>query len=187
MFPPGFQVRGKLLDPKARSVRLTKLASDTRYLICVLGLGSWGTPIPEDIGSWQWNASHDDVIEGSSLPVMVNSPTSRCTEVRTLDAPDSIVGDGTVSDRGSLANILTRRLGLIVGSCMGFVVFVVLISVLGYMKMKKQRATIKRDQPLSSNPPEYMSYRHFSLQSGDRTENTCPSFISNIGPPPLSS
>lgn len=187
MFPPGFQVRGKLLDPKARSVRLTKLASDTRYLICVLGLGSWGTPIPEDIGSWQWNASHDDVIEGSSLPVMVNSPTSRCTEVRTLDAPDSIVGDGTVSDRGSLANILTRRLGLIVGSCMGFVVFVVLISVLGYMKMKKQRATIKRDQPLSSNPPEYMSYRHFSLQSGDRAENACPSFISNIGPSPLGS
>lgn len=186
-FSTAFQVRGKLLDPKARSVRLTKLVSDTRYLICVLGLGSWGTPIPEDIGSWQWNASHDDVIEGSSLPMMVNSPTSRCTEVRTLDAPDSVVGDGTVSDRGSLASILTRRLGLIVGSCMGFVVFVVLISVLGYMKMKKQRATIKRDQPLSSNPPEYMSYRHFSLQSGDRAENACPSFISNIGPSSLGS
>ena len=31
------EVRGKLLDPKARSVKLTKLASDTRYLICVLG------------------------------------------------------------------------------------------------------------------------------------------------------
>lgn len=142
-----FQVRGKLLDPKARSVRLTKLASDTRYLICVLGLGSWGTPIPEDIGSWQWNASHDDVIEGSALPVMINSPTSRCTDVRTLDAPDSIVGDGTMSDRGGLANILTRRLGLIVGSCMGFVVFVVLISVLGYMKMKKQRSIDGKERP----------------------------------------
>ncbi|XP_076761921.1 uncharacterized protein LOC143429939 [Xylocopa sonorina] len=181
------EVRGKLLDPKARSVRLTKLASDTRYLICVLGLGSWGTSIPEDIGSWQWNASHDDVIEGSARPAMVNSLTSQCTEVRTLDAPDSIVGDGTMSDRGSLASILTRRLGLIVGSCMGFVVFVVLISVLGYMKMKKQRSTEKRDQPLSSNPQTYMSYRHFSLQSGDRADNACPSFISNIGTTPLNS
>ncbi|XP_061934209.1 chaoptin isoform X4 [Apis cerana] len=181
------EVRGKLLDPKARSVRLTKLASDTRYLICVLGLGSWGTSIPEDIGSWQWNASHDDVIEGSARPAMVNSLTSQCTEVRTLDAPDSIVGDGTMSDRGGLANILTRRLGLIVGSCMGFVVFVVLISVLGYMKMKKQRSTEKRDQPLSSNPQAYMSYRHFSLQSGDRADNACPSFISNIGTTPLNS
>nr|XP_050869072.1 chaoptin-like isoform X1 [Vespula vulgaris]XP_050869073.1 chaoptin-like isoform X1 [Vespula vulgaris]XP_050869074.1 chaoptin-like isoform X1 [Vespula vulgaris]XP_050869075.1 chaoptin-like isoform X1 [Vespula vulgaris]XP_050869076.1 chaoptin-like isoform X1 [Vespula vulgaris]XP_050869077.1 chaoptin-like isoform X1 [Vespula vulgaris]XP_050869078.1 chaoptin-like isoform X1 [Vespula vulgaris]XP_050869079.1 chaoptin-like isoform X1 [Vespula vulgaris]XP_050869080.1 chaoptin-like isoform X1 [Ve len=180
-------VRGKLLDPKARSVKLTKLSSDTRYLICVLGLGSWGTPIPEDIGAWQWNSSHDDLIEGSTLPVMSDSPTSRCTEVRTLDAPDSIVGDGTMNDRGGLASILTRRLGLIVGSCMGFVVFIVLISVLGYMKMKKQRAAIKRDQPIASNPPEYMSYRHFSLQSGDRAENPCPSFISNIGTTPLNS
>ncbi|KAF7407861.1 chaoptin-like isoform X1 [Vespula maculifrons] len=181
------EVRGKLLDPKARSVKLTKLSSDTRYLICVLGLGSWGTPIPEDIGAWQWNSSHDDLIEGSTLPVMSDSPTSRCTEVRTLDAPDSIVGDGTMNDRGGLASILTRRLGLIVGSCMGFVVFIVLISVLGYMKMKKQRAAIKRDQPIASNPPEYMSYRHFSLQSGDRAENPCPSFISNIGTTPLNS
>ncbi|XP_078039605.1 uncharacterized protein LOC144471442 [Augochlora pura] len=181
------QVRWTKLDPKARSVKLTKLASDTRYLICVLGLGSWSTPIPEDIGSWQWNASHDDMIEGSALPVMINSRTGLCTEVQTLDAPDSIVGDGTLSDRGGLATILTRRLGLIVGSCMGFVVFVVLISVLGYMKMKKQRSTEKRDQPLSSNPQAYMSYRHFSLQSGDRADNACPSFISNIGTTPLNS
>ncbi|XP_076294700.1 uncharacterized protein LOC143215946 isoform X2 [Lasioglossum baleicum] len=181
------QVRWTRLDPKARSVKLTKLASDTQYLICVLGLGSWSTPIPEDIGSWQSNESHDDVIEGSPLPRMANSRTGLCTEVTTLYAPDSIVGDGTLSDRGGLTTILTRRLGLIVGSCMGFVVFVVLISVLGYMKMKKQRSTEKRDQPLSSNPQAYMSYRHFSLQSGDRADNACPSFISNIGTTPLNS
>ena len=119
---------------------------------------------------------------------MVNSAMSRCTEVRTLDAPNSIIGDGSaVGDRGSLASILTRRLGLIVGSCMGFVVFIVLISVLGYMKMKKQRAAVKREQPLAPNPPEYMSYRHFSLQSGDRADNACPSFISNIGTTALNS
>ncbi|XP_012282989.1 slit homolog 3 protein-like [Orussus abietinus] len=176
------EVRGKLLDPKARSLKLTKLVPGTRYLICVLGLGNWGTPIPDDVNGWQWNASHDDVIEGSALPVMVNSPMSRCTEVTTLDSPDSVDSDGAIGDRGGLASILTRRLGLIVGSCMGFVVFVVLISVLGYMKMKKQRAAVKREQPLAPNPPEYMSYRHFSLQSGDRPDNTCPSFIGNIGP-----
>ena len=150
-------------------------------------MGSWGTPIPEDISSWQWNASQDDVIESPAMPVMINSPMSRCTEVRTLESPSSIVGEGTIGDRGSLANILTRRLGLIVGSCMGFVVFVVLISILGYMKMKKQRASVKREQPLASNPPEYMSYRHFSLQGNDRIDNACPSFIGNIGTTPLNS
>lgn len=168
-------------------MRLTKLASDTRYLICVLGLGSWGTPIPEDINSWQWNASQDDVIESPAMPVMVTSPMSRCTEVRTLESPNSIVGEGSLGDRGGLANILTRRLGLIVGSCMGFVVFVLLITILGYLKMKKQRATAKREQPLAQNPPEYMSYRHFSLQGNDRVDNACPSFISNIGATPLNS
>lgn len=168
-------------------MRLSKLASDTRYLICVLGLGSWGTPIPENINSWQLNGSHDEVIESSVPPMMINSPMSRCTEVRTLDAPDSVIGEGSVGDRGGLASILTRRLGLIVGSCMGFVVFIVLVSVLGYMKMKKQRAAMKREQPLAPNPPEYMTYRHFSLQGADRAENACPSFISNIGTTPLNS
>ncbi|XP_043289270.1 protein artichoke-like [Venturia canescens] len=181
------EVRRKLLGPESRSVRLSKLASDTRYLICVLGLGSWGTPMPESVNSWQMNGSHDDVIESSVPPIMIDSPMSRCTEVRTLDAPDTVIGEGSVGDRGGLASILTRRLGLIVGSCMGFVVFIVLVSVLGYMKMKKQRAAMKREQPLPPNPPEYMSYRHFSLQGGDRAENACPSFISNIGTTPLNS
>lgn len=183
-----WQVRGKLLDPKARSVKLTKLAPDTQYLICVLGLGSWGTPIPEDINTWQWNATHDDINESTMTPpVMINSAMSKCTEVTTLDAPDSVIGDGSPTDHSGLANILTRRLGLIVGSCMGFVVFILLVSVLGYMKMKKQRAAMKREQPLAPNPPEYMSYRHFSLQSGDRLENPCPSFITNIGTTALNS
>lgn len=189
------QVRGKLLEPKARSVRLTRLAPDTRYLICVLGLGSWSTPLPEGPGgAWptSWNTSDYEqqpnqqqpdelLLESSSHPVMVNSPMSRCTEVRTLEAPEAQLGDGPAAERGSLANILTRRLGLIVGSCMGFVVFIVLISILGYMKMKKQRAAMKREQPPATNPPDYMSYRHFSLQSADRPDNACPSFISNIG------
>lgn len=170
------QVRGKLLDPKSRSVRLSKLTPDTRYLICVLGLGSWGTPIPESLNS---SSSTDELIEGPAHPVMMNTPMSRCTEVRTLDSPNAIIGEGSIADRSSIAHILTRRLGLIVGSCMGFVVFVVLISVLGYLKMKKQRAAAKREQPLAPNPPEYLSYRHFSLQSGDRLDNSCPSFIGN--------
>ncbi|KAG8033975.1 hypothetical protein G9C98_008456 [Cotesia typhae] len=176
------EIRGKLLDPKARSVQLSKLLPSTQYLICVLGLGNWMTPLPEDLGTNQ-NSTNDLINSGSNLAqMMVNSPMSRCTEVRTLDAPDSIIGD-TPSERTGIATILTRRLGLIVGSCMGFVVFIVLVSILGYMKMKKQRAAMKREQPLAPNPPEYMSYRHFSLQSGDRLDNNnpCPSFISSIG------
>lgn len=79
--------------------------------------------------------------------------------MRTLEGDEGLEN----LDRGR-GSILTRRLGLIVGSCMGFVVFIVLVSVLGYLKLKKQREVAKRDQP---GPAEYLSYRHFSLQATD--------------------
>lgn len=137
------QVRGKLLEREARTVKLGKLSPDTLYLICVMGLGNWATG---------GNTSH---------PVLTDSPSTRCTDVRTLEAPSV---SESPPEGGS---ILTRRLGLIVGSCMGFVVFIVLVSVLGYLKLKKQRSSSKRDPPL---PQEYISYRHFSIQSADNTQ-----------------
>lgn len=138
------QVRGKLLERGARTVKLGKLSPATRYLICVVGLGNWA------MGGG--NTTH---------PLLSDSPSTRCTEVRTLEAPTV---DQSLPEGGS---ILTRRLGLIVGSCMGFVVFIALVSVLGYLKLKKQRASNKRDQPM---PQEYISYRHFSIQSGENTQ-----------------
>lgn len=119
---------------------------------------------------------------------MKDSTTSRCTEVRTLDAPDAIISsDGSaMGDVGSVSSFLTRRLGLIVGCCMGFIVFLLLVSVLGYLKVKKQREAVKREQqPI---PPEYISYRHFSIQSGEAghaaarqtsQDGQHPNFISN--------
>lgn len=189
-----FQVRGKMLDPDARSLKLTKLSSNTRYLICVLGLGNWLARVEETNVVAQVNTSHDDIFESTTLPEMVDSATSRCTEVKTLVAPEAIIvnGDGAqIGDASGVTSILTRRLGLIVGCCMGFVVFIFLVSVLGYLKVKKQREAVKRDadgeQPI---PPEYISYRHFSIQSGEagnaaRTANQEAqhpgSFIGNMG------
>ncbi|XP_034948193.1 protein artichoke-like [Chelonus insularis] len=159
---------GWILGPNARSLRLTKLFSNTRYLICVVGLGNWLTSVEESNVINQLNASRDDVYEATSLPEMVDSATSRCAEAKTLEVPNAIVvsSDGApMSDASGVTNILTRRLGLIVGCCMGFVVFILLVSVLGYLKVKKQREAVKRDQ--QPVPPEYISYRHFSIQSGE--------------------
>ncbi|KAK0161430.1 hypothetical protein PV327_009901 [Microctonus hyperodae] len=162
------EIRGKMLDPNARSLRLGKLISNTKYLICVLGLGNWLTRVDEADVIGQFNSTRDEIIESTSLPEMIDSATSRCTEVKTLEAPDPIVisSDGApMSDVSGVTSILTRRLGLIVGCCMGFIVFILLVSVLGYLKVKKQREAVKRDQqPI---PPEYISYRHFSIQSGE--------------------
>ncbi|KAK9884768.1 hypothetical protein WA026_008997, partial [Henosepilachna vigintioctopunctata] len=187
-------IRGKMLDRSSRSLRLSRLSPGSRYLICVLALGNWASHRRETAESRlsahvrpdTSNASREtmEVFSDAMLPLLVDSLTSKCAEVATLDVPDSMpVGIGT-HDLGSngVPSILTRRLGLIIGCCMGFVVFIVLVSVLGYLKVKKQRQAVKRDQP--SVPPEYISYRHFSIQSGEAGPHGAagghPHFITNM-------
>lgn len=150
-------VRSKLLDRGARTFRLARLHPDTRYLICVGGLGNWipssSSSSPTPSSSFAGNTSMTMSSTDLSLTLaysLVDSATTKCTQVRTLEKADG-------------GSILTRRLGLIVGSCMGFVVFIVLVGVLTYLKLKKQQEA-KRDQPL---PQEYISYRHFSIQSAE--------------------
>ncbi|XP_070170621.1 protein artichoke [Polyergus mexicanus] len=182
------EVRAKILEPSARSVKVSKLSSNTRYLICVFSLGNWMTSRTEDSPIEHLNFTQIEILASTPSPQMKDSTTSRCTEVRTLDAPDAIISsDGSaMGDVGSVSSFLTRRLGLIVGCCMGFVVFLLLVSVLGYLKVKKQREAVKREQqPI---PPEYISYRHFSIQSGEAGHTATrqisqdgqhPNFISN--------
>ncbi|XP_023246424.1 protein artichoke-like [Copidosoma floridanum] len=144
------EVHSHVLEPSSRSVRLGRLQPNTRYRLCVLGLDG------------REGKQHRDA-------------ESRCTDVITLALPDAVAssdgsslqgGDRSQLQESTSANsVLTRRLGLIVGCCMGFVVFLLLVSVLGYLKVKKQREAAKRDQ--QAMPTEYISYRHFSIQSGE--------------------
>ena len=149
-------------------MKLAKLAPDTRYLICVVGLANWAhrseelddKALSHQSGNFTGRSPSWETI-GEGHPLLTDSTTTRCTEVRTLEAPGVRETRRNGNNTGS---ILTRRLGLIVGCCMGTVVFIILVSVLGYLKIKKQRSEAKREQPL---PQEYISYRHFSIQSGE--------------------
>ncbi|EDW27028.1 GL16460 [Drosophila persimilis] len=94
--------------------------------------------------------------------VLKNSHISACTDVQTLDSTPSLITDENgLSSNGFIHSILTRRLGLIVGCCLGIIVFIVMISVLSYVKLKKQR--IENAKRQAALPPEYISYRHFSI------------------------
>lgn len=179
-----------MLDGTSRSMKLSKLHPGTRYLICVLALGNWASHRRETAESRLSSRKPEnsstprdnlEIFSDAMLPLLVDSPTSKCSEVITLGTPDSMhVGLGSLpGDHGmGVQSILTRRLGLIIGCCMGFVVFIVLVSILGYLKVKKQRAAAKREQPV---PPEYISYRHFSIQSGEAgAHGGHPHFITNI-------
>lgn len=116
------------------------------------------------------SSSSDTALTDGMLTLLADTSISRCTEVRTLDATPSLITDENgLSSHGIIHSLLTRRLGLIVGCCLGIIVFIVLISVLGYLKLKKQRIeNAKRQQPI---PPEYLSYRHFSIPH-DETNRT---------------
>lgn len=135
-----------------------------------------------NIGNNINNILDDGINNNNILPdglqeILQDSPTSRCTEVRTLEATPSLITDENgLSSNGIIHSILTRRLGLIVGCCLGIIVFIVLISVLGYLKLKKQRIdnnSKRQQQQQQQLPPEYISYRHFSIPNDElhRTTN----------------
>ncbi|XP_058445542.1 protein artichoke [Malaya genurostris] len=181
-------IRGRTLNRLANSAKLDRLSSNTRYLICVLGLGNW-LGHQSDIHSLlnQSNQIQNQILnnnhgymsedmDGTSfsntlLSLMMDTPTSRCTEVRTLDAigPNPLAEVDGMSSQGIIHSILTRRLGLIVGCCLGIIVFIVLISVLGYLKIKKQRVEAAKRQQQQQQPmaPEFISYRHFSIPNDE--------------------
>ncbi|KAI8033297.1 hypothetical protein M5D96_013954 [Drosophila gunungcola] len=113
----------------------------------------------------------DNAIGGEQhalLEVLKNSHISACTDVQTLDSTPSLVTDENgLASNGFIHSILTRRLGLIVGCCLGIIVFIVMISVLSYVKLKKQR--IENAKRQAALPPEYISYRHFSIPNEELT------------------
>lgn len=169
------------MDSASRSVKLSNLYPGVRYLVCVMALGNWASRRRETAQSRLATKVGDDpfeLLDESELPHLGDSSTSKCEEITTLGSAE-VTHIGSMADHNYGAqSILTRRLGLIIGCCMGFVVFIVLVSVLGYLKMKKQRAAVKRDVPM---PPEYISYRHFSIQSGETgARGAHPEFITTM-------
>jgi hypothetical protein len=171
------QIRGKTLNRSANSEKLAKLSSNTRYLICVLGLGNWLT-YHDDLNNLVNESNRiqnqiitnqngyengENMLSSQLLSLLMDTPTSRCTEVRTLDSIAPLVTemDG-LSGENFIQSILSRRLGLIVGCCLGIVVFIILISVLGWLKVQKQRI-VENAKRAQSVQPELISYRHFSI------------------------
>lgn len=130
-------------------------------------------------------------VDGQHQHQLNDSTTTRCTEASTLDTMPhvglSLDEHGLIPARGLIHSILTRRLGLIVGCFMGIIVFFVLVSVLGWLKLKKRRLENAKRFHMPMPPPEYTTYRHFSIphdeQSAVLREGMCnhlpsPAYIS---------
>lgn len=175
------------LNRSSNSARLIALASNTLYLICVLGVGNWLT-YQNDYNS-TGSASHtliatmanahNEVFPEAMKGLLTESMTSRCTQVRTLYALSSIMEMDSLSSNGFFHSLVTRRLGLIVGCCLGILVFIVLIAVLGWLKIKKRRIEQAKRQQM---PQEFLSYRSYSISQDE--QNRDPNHYNNNAPMP---
>lgn len=179
------QIRGKILNTTARSTRLNHLTPGSRYTVCVIAVGNFGTStstgfsvpdarialLPENSSI---NLYGDEQILNHLRPYMNDSLNSKCTSVSTIEIFGAAIDSPFSNTYMDIADILTRRLSLVVGCCIGFIVFVVLVSALGYIKTKKRQVIAKAEV---QQAPQYISYDNFNtpgveVQTTDMDINT---------------
>lgn len=156
------------MNSTARSTRLHHLTPGSRYTICVIAVGNFGSssyssstpdariaPSPEKSAI---NSYGDEILLNHLRPFMNDSMISKCTSVSTIEIFGAAIESPFSNTYKGIADILTRRLSLVVG-CIGFIVFIILVSALGYLKTKKRPVVAKIEV---QQPPEYISYDNFS-------------------------
>lgn len=107
----------------------------------------------------------------SLMKSKADTPISRCIETRTLPAePVQITDQNRLTDGGLFHSLLTRRLGLIVGCCLGIFVFIIIVSILGWLKLKKRRLenAKRREQQLSQT--QQLNYQHLNHPELNQTQ-----------------
>lgn len=161
------------LNRSSNSAKLINLASNTLYIICVLGIGNWLT-YQNDYNSSDSTANHlingltnaqNEIYLTSIKGSFTQSMTSRCTQIRTLYTLSSVMEMDPSRNNGFFHSLLTRRLGLIVGCALGILVFIVLVSVLGWLKIKKRRIEQAKRQQM---PQEFVSYHSYSISQDEQ-------------------
>lgn len=162
------------MNSTTRTTRLNHLTPGARYLICVIAIGdfvnNFGSSMPNarvaslSQGSQGINVYGDEQVFSNLRPLMNDSHISKCTSVSTIEIFSAALDSPFSNTYMGIAELLTRRLSLVVGCCIGLIVFIVLVSVLGYMKTKK-RPVIPKD--VIQQPPQYISYDNFTTTNVD--------------------
>lgn len=179
------QIRGKLVNATARSTRLNHLTPGSRYTVCVIAVGNFGAmtstgfSVPDarialSPDNTAVNLYGDEQIFNHLRPLMNDSLNSKCTSVGTIEIFGAAMESPFSNTYMDIADILTRRLSLVVGCCIGFIVFVVIVSGLGYIKTKKRQVIVKAEV---QQAPQYISYDNFNttgveVQTTDMDINT---------------
>lgn len=142
-----FQVKSRYLEKSEVSAHITHLEANTNYVVCIITLSEEPTITVDDDEdmqnkTWAKNVTlrnPEDVVAS----ILMRSPSSECTSFNTFrKSVTSKIRPNKVFD---ISMILNRRMGLIVGCSLGFVVFFIMVSVLLYTKIKERKRIAKSD------------------------------------------
>lgn len=143
------------------STLITNLLPNMNYIVCVLTMyENTMVNIDEEnmLNSNETDYRFTNVTSkmgrniASSL--IAQSPASECLSFDTYRKPATI--KTKPHKEFNVSSILNRRTGLIVGCCLGFVVFFVMVTVLLYTKFKERKRIAKSD-PAWSEMNDYHS------------------------------
>ncbi|XP_047528577.1 chaoptin-like [Vanessa atalanta] len=153
-------VKLKDVDKNSSSFLITNLLPNMNYIVCVLTVyENTMINIDEENISVINETDHGLINITSKMrrniaaSIIAQSPASECVSFDTNRKPLAKIK----TNKGfKMSSILNRRTGLIVGCCLGFVVFFVMVTVLLYTKFKERKRIAKSD-PAWSEMNDYHS------------------------------
>ncbi|XP_053603949.1 protein artichoke-like [Plodia interpunctella] len=141
------EVKSKYLDANEVSTRLTDLDQNANYVVCVITLYDDPVITVED---FEYNKTADinlnitaRITQDIAAAILMQSPSSECISFNTIK--EKTTGKTKIVKPFDISQILNRRMGLIVGCSLGFVVFFIMVTVLLYTKIKERKRIAKSD------------------------------------------
>lgn len=146
------------------------------YVICLLALYESPINYEEMAEGLQGNATDLNFIAFTKINrsdaeiVITQSTTSECLPFDTYKKqPNNNKSNNKVY---KISSILNRRLGLIVGCSLGVVVFIVMVSVLLYTKIKERKRIAKSDPAWSEMNDFHSVYSKEDVLQSSTTAST---------------
>lgn len=174
------QVKSIYLEENEVSTHITDLNPNKHYVVCIITLNEDPDAIMINEEEIKFNATvyantntSTKIVEDIIAAILMRSPSSECTSFNTFRRP---LNFKLRPNKGFNLNlILNRRMGLMVGCSLGFVVFFIMVSVLLYTKIK-ERKRIAKTEPAWSEMNDY----HSMHSKDDILENSTAASTDNI-------
>lgn len=143
-------MKSKYLEKSEVSVHIKDLETNINYVVCVITLSEEPIDYEDEILVSEVNKTIDDsanttarITQDIAAAILMRSPSSECVPFSTFRQQTTV--KTRVNKKFQLSSILNRRMGLIVGCSLGFVVFFIMVSILLYTKIKERKRIAKSD------------------------------------------